>query len=248
MVLCSGQGMLNPEYLSLLVKLLAFMCVEHDGKMVMVHSVTPIISEMQCWCRTVVLEKMVEDLHRELGGIDAGTREYADLTDDYKKIVKRNLVFLYDGEPTPFNAVVEAKRLAYRAASQQPSVSNLVWEPDSNFQELVYQSVPVSIAKLCVVHHGKASSKHKFNTSCPFINYETCFKCLNDPSQDNADRHKSYECQYALDFKFHSRINFCFSCLFPTSLDGQIFHNGGFSPCQEPWAPGQSQALVLVSL
>jgi hypothetical protein len=59
------------------------------------------------------------------------------------------MFYVHDGNPTPFNALIETKRLAYDAAAGQPPMPHAKWMPGSNYYAMEYDGVPVSIPKLC---------------------------------------------------------------------------------------------------
>jgi hypothetical protein len=63
--------------------------------------------------------------------------------------MSRHMFYVHDGNPTPFNALIEAKRLAYDAAAGQPPMPRAKWMPGSNYSAMEYDGVPVSIPKLC---------------------------------------------------------------------------------------------------
>jgi hypothetical protein len=59
------------------------------------------------------------------------------------------MYYVHDGNPTPFNALIETKRLAYDAAAGQPPMPHTKWVPGSNHSAMEYDGIPVSIPKLC---------------------------------------------------------------------------------------------------
>lgn len=48
-----------------LVGLLAFLCIDHIGQFVPVQEVTSVISQMQYWCRLVVLDSVLAEIQPE---------------------------------------------------------------------------------------------------------------------------------------------------------------------------------------
>jgi hypothetical protein len=65
---------------------------------------------------------------------------------------------------------------------------------------------------------------------CPYVGYKTCLECLYSPPPDTTVSHLSRHCPQ----RFMTNLsNFCFTCLFPSEMDGKVFHDGGWSPCRE---------------
>jgi hypothetical protein len=65
---------------------------------------------------------------------------------------------------------------------------------------------------------------------CPNVGYSTCIECLHSPSGDGSLSHLSRQCPQR--FKTNES-NLCYTCLFPSEMDGKVFHDGGWSPCSE---------------
>jgi hypothetical protein len=61
----STQGTSGSDPQHVLVRLLAFLCIDHNGQFVPVQEVTPVISQMQYWCRLVVLDSVLAEIQPE---------------------------------------------------------------------------------------------------------------------------------------------------------------------------------------
>jgi hypothetical protein len=61
----STEGASGSDSQHVLIGLLAFLCVDHNGQFVPVQEVTPLISQMQYWCRLVVLNSVLAEMQPE---------------------------------------------------------------------------------------------------------------------------------------------------------------------------------------
>jgi hypothetical protein len=59
------QDTSDSEPKHVLVGLLAFLCVGHNGQIVPVQEVTPLISQIQYWCRLIVLDSVLAEIQPE---------------------------------------------------------------------------------------------------------------------------------------------------------------------------------------
>jgi hypothetical protein len=61
----STQGASGSHSQHVLVGLLAFLCIDHSGQFLPVQEVTSVISQIQYWCRLVVLDSVLAEIQPE---------------------------------------------------------------------------------------------------------------------------------------------------------------------------------------
>lgn len=86
---------------------------------------------------------------------------------------------------------------------------------------------------VCYVQ-GNSNTSHPFDFKCPSLSFGACYNCQHEALPKTPGHHFANKCPFQL--QFHGSNNlFCYTCLFPCKVEGEIFHDGGWRGCKDPW-------------